>query len=369
MAEYTIPKPYRDFYVTNPMIELQNNLNTTTENLQTHITDLQNIVMTGYISTDLFEGHCNQVINFSDEKHGFSLTNDASSVSTSWSVNLKDASLWESGSIGSEDGIETTSSTIIRLKNYIPIMAGATYSITATSSNENYRYLISCYDGNHVFISNTTSWASFGTTFSLPETTKYIRLLISNTGGNEETPTSVFTDITALSVSISAYTAPTDVSVKVAEHFVDIPVSIDKWEQGTLNAQTGLPYSGSHYVRTIDYIPVMPKTTYKCLFNIDSSLGQTIYFYTEDNTFINTANYKATTITTPSNCTKIKVIFYSAAAITPATATALMTNIYLVGDLMTIQANDTRVVTMPAFTSLYIESNVPYHGHALDLAE
>lgn len=40
MAEYTIPKPYRDFYVTDPLIELKNSLNEYTTTPFTYLDSL-----------------------------------------------------------------------------------------------------------------------------------------------------------------------------------------------------------------------------------------------------------------------------------------------------------------------------------------
>lgn len=43
MAEYTIPKPYRDFYVTNPAVEVENKVSTIESNISSLESDISNL--------------------------------------------------------------------------------------------------------------------------------------------------------------------------------------------------------------------------------------------------------------------------------------------------------------------------------------
>ena len=361
MAEYTIPKPYRDFYVTNPYIELKESNER-----------LQRIVKSGYVATDSFDGHFNQVLSFDNEKHGFSLTNDASIVSTSWSMNFKDASLWEQGSISSVDGTEMSSTQRIRTKDFYPAYNGATYKMEYSSISSATNILIADFykEDKTTYISSNTYLANNGS--AVPNGAYYMRLRVRR--DEDITVSSIMDDLNSLTLKITAYTAPSDVTVKVRTCSNLKGASL--WRQGRHNV-----YS-SNQNTLITPLPVNKNTTYDLVCNQSSNTyGFQLLQYDRNGNYLENESDKwfypsNDTPATFTTCDKVETISFNvirsndASDFTPEDMDSDISLLVITpNDKMIVNENDTRIVTMPPFTSLYIESNVPYHGHALDLAE
>lgn len=356
MAEYTIPKPYRDFYVTNPYIELKESYER-----------LQNVVNTGYVATDSFESAGNQVITFDKEKHGFSLTNDYGKMSSE-SISFSDSSNWEQGGFNLDTGAEASYAHRIRTNTYFPIYGGVSYTITCTDTASNsLEVLLYYYDSEKTFVSaSSTTFNTTNTTLQIPTNISFVKVMLRKSDDSDITPEGIFANTPTIKLTMVVPSSP---SLTVAENAAWIPTTADGWEQGAINNTTGMPTPSGKYIRTKNFIPVKPLTLYTCKFSTPYTMGHTIYEYDENNKLVQSSQYKAANFKTKHTTVKIKVMFYQEGGITPETGANNIGNSCIISEPMIVQADDTRIVTMPPFTSLYIESNVPYHGHALDLAE
>lgn len=88
---------------------------------------------------------------------------------------------WELGSISYTTGENETSSSRIRSKNYIPVIAGAKYYIFHPAANTRVMY----YDANKTFIQASATF-SLSKEFTIPDNTRYLRFWQTGTTYNND---------------------------------------------------------------------------------------------------------------------------------------------------------------------------------------
>lgn len=361
MAEYTIPKPYRDFYVTNPYIELKESNER-----------LQKVVSTGYVATDAFDLAGNQVITFDKEKHGFSLTNDYGKMSSE-SISFSDSYNWDQGGFNLDTGAEESYAHRIRTYDYFPIYGGVSYTITCTDTASNsLEVLLFYYDSEKTFVSvSSTTFNTTNTTLQIPTNISFVKVMLRKSDNSDITPRDIFANTPTIKLTMVVPSSP---SLTVAENVVGIPTTADGWEQGFYSITTGLPSYTVQFIRTSSFIPVKSNVEY----TLNASFSTNTYYVIVSHYDENKQHIETTALTSfpvkfkTSNKTKyihISLYMDSYTEITPTSVISELTYMRMTSDPMIVTENDTRIVTMPPFTSLYIESNVLYHGHALDLSE
>lgn len=88
---------------------------------------------------------------------------------------------WELGSISNTTGVNETSNSRIRSKNYIPVIAGATYYILHPGTTARVLY----YDASKTFIKASATF-SLSKEFTIPDNTHYIRFWQTETTYNND---------------------------------------------------------------------------------------------------------------------------------------------------------------------------------------
>ena len=86
----------------------------------------------------------------------------------------------------------------------------------------------------------------------------------------------------------------------------------EEWELGTINDTTGQTSPSNNNIRTKNYIPVRPNTTYYKYIGNDKSGA--IFYYDKDENFIlrdSSGNSGSRPFTTPNNCYFVKLALYS----------------------------------------------------------
>lgn len=86
----------------------------------------------------------------------------------------------------------------------------------------------------------------------------------------------------------------------------------EEWELGTINDTTGQTSPSNNNIRTKNYIPVKPNTTYYKYIGNDKSGA--IFYYDKDENFIlrdSSGNSGSRPFTTPNNCCFVKLALYS----------------------------------------------------------
>ena len=106
-----------------------------------------------------------------------------------------------------------------------------------------------------------------------------------------------------------AYNTGELMSVKASAHeMVGFNQWDEEWELGGLSSETGLPYSSTNSIRSKNYIPVLPNTTYY----YKSSENVMKVFYDAEMNFIGIEYGYNTTFVTPQNCHYMKIGFVGA---------------------------------------------------------
>lgn len=105
-----------------------------------------------------------------------------------------------------------------------------------------------------------------------------------------------------------AYNAGELMSVNAIEHdTVGFNQWDEEWEVGAINTSTGENASTSTTIRSKNYIPVFPNTTYYK----QASTNLLQFYYDADKNFIGYGQWGVGTFTTPSNCAYIRFYMYN----------------------------------------------------------
>lgn len=115
---------------------------------------------------------CPSILDYDD--FGYSLVDTIVEVVKSIGVNIWDEE-WELGSISSTTGQNTSSSSLIRSKNYIPVIAGETYYYKGMNATVGSGAAIYCYDVNKNFIGFIDDKQN--SSFTVPSNCQYIRFI------------------------------------------------------------------------------------------------------------------------------------------------------------------------------------------------
>ncbi|MDJ0305402.1 MULTISPECIES: LamG-like jellyroll fold domain-containing protein [Dehalobacter] len=90
------------------------------------------------------------------------------------------------------------------------------------------------------------------------------------------------------------------------------PTDVSGWEQGTLGTTTGEPATSASRIRTVGFIEVLPNTQYTYSVTSNLHASSSFFFYASDGSYISYTSSPegamSKTITTPSNCTKVKLL-------------------------------------------------------------
>ena len=194
---------------------------------------------------------------------------------------------WENGGINHTTGVNSTSTTLVRSKNYIPCQPSTAYYYVCTGQGG--KMFVHYYSSEKTFLSYVE--VNNNNAFTTPQDAYYIRFNMSTgypSSYNNDIAINYPSTVTTYSpyeniCPISGWTSAS--ATRVGKNWLD-PSNLVK---GTFNSDTGKKTSSTTRVRTSNFIPVHAGT-----YTISSSanLNIVVYVYATDGTWIESESYK-----------------------------------------------------------------------------
>lgn len=215
--------------------------------------------------------------------------------------------VWESGTINIETGSEESSDSYKRSTNNIQV-SHSEYNCVASGAVG-----IRCYANDDTYLGNVSRTSGGpGSIIALIENTAYVRLVCSNSvaSGNVglNYPSSV-TDYVPYS-NICPITGWTGATIERSGNTIN--AWDEQWEVGTINTNTGAKEAANDRIRSKNFIPVKPNSTYYAVDPTNSN-NIRVFRYNADKTFRSaTAWIGNTAFTVPDGCYYILFIMGSA---------------------------------------------------------